>query len=42
MRLSEIVFTMLLSSWFVTGCGTDRFEASNKAEGNNTTNAIGG
>lgn len=42
MRLSKIAFTMLLSSWFVTGCGTDRFEASNKAEGNNTTNAIGG
>lgn len=42
MRLSKIAFTMLLSSWFVTGCGTDRLEASIRAEGENTANTIRG
>ena len=33
---------MLFSSWFITGCGTDRLDNSTKAEGENTANTISG
>lgn len=42
MRLLKIAFTMLFSSWFITGCGTDRLDNSTKAEGENTANTISG
>ncbi len=44
MRFNRIVFTMLLTSWFLAACGTDRLEGSTKAEGikpDNTANASG-
>ena len=44
MRFNRIVFTMLLTSWFLVGCGTDRLETLTKAEGvkpDNAANASG-